>query len=184
MTKKRKFARTCGMLMIFMVLPMLVCSCGKKDEIDESRKYEVDGVIFENDLMSIAGVSTEEYVEVFKTQEITYTYFAEDFKNLKTANILSLGGTVISVTPGEEYLEELPCSVLSVFENGKETIVTDKLEEFFICQDADGNIAIYYETYHLYAEGEDGDTINKYVTLKAYKVEFECYTSEPKREII
>ncbi len=178
MNKKRKL-----ILMLCMLMSMLICSCGKKAEIDESKKYEVDGVIFENDLMSIVGVSTEEYVEVFQTQEITYTYFAEDFKNVKTANILSLGGAVISVTPGDEYLEKLPCSVLSVFENGKETIITDKLEEFFICQDAAGNIAVYYETYHLYAEGEDGNTINKYVTLKAYKVEFDCY-SEPETEII
>lgn len=180
MRNNRKFI----MLILFAALLSITCSCGEKNEIDESKKYEVDGVIFENDLMSIAGVSTEEYVEVFKTQKITYTYFAKDFKELKAANILSLGGTVISVTPGEEYLEELPCSVLSVFENGQETIITDKLEEFFICRDAAGNVAVYYETYHLYAESEDKDSINKYVTLKAYKVEFECYTSNTKVETI
>lgn len=167
--------------MLMLVMLLLNAGCAG-DKIDESTKYEVDGVIFENDLISITGVSTDEYVEVFKTQTILYTYFSTDYEELGAANILELGGATILVIPGENYLEELPSSVLAVFEDDAETIVTDKLEEFFICEDADGSRAIYYETYHVY----DDQGKKKYVTLKAYKIEFEHYlsASEPKIEAI
>lgn len=163
--------------MLLMILPNAGCA---EKEIDESTKREVDGIIFENDLMSITGVSTDEYVDGFKTKTVRYTYFSTDYQGCNPTNILSFGETVIIVTPGENYLEELPCSVLSVLEDGTETTITDKLEEFFICEDADGNIAIYYETYHMYAESEKKDIVEKYVTLKAYKIEFRNYTSASK----
>lgn len=178
MKNKRKLLAIGGLLVLAAILVIIACKVGNKDEIDESTKYEVDGVIFENDLMRITGVSTDEYLDVFRTKEITYTYFAKDFQELKATNILNIGGTVIGVTPGENYLDELACSVLSVVEDDKKTIITDKLEEFFVCQDEEGNMAVYYEIYHEYAEEVEKDTVKKYLTLKAYKIEFEYYMSD------
>lgn len=181
-----KLLKTCSLLMLMIILFCTGCASSEEHEVDESTKYEVDGVIFENDLMSITGVSADEYLEVFKTKEITYTYFAKDFSQFRATNILNLGGTFIAVIPGEYYLENLDCSVLKVIEDDQETIITDKLEEFFICQNEDGSMAVYYETYHLYDEKDEGNSIKMYVTLKAYKIEFTYYTpvSEPKVEII
>lgn len=177
----RKLLQICSMLMLLM---LLLCGCGgESTNIDSEKKNEVDGVIFENDLMSIAGVSTDEYLEVFKTQEITFKYFASDFAELKSPVVLNFGGSLLQVVPGDDYLDELPCSVLSVFEEDNETVITNNLEEFYICQDEQGNISIYYETYNLYAEEEEGNTIKKYLNLKAYKIEFTYYVTDLKPEM-
>lgn len=173
----RQLLRLCGM---FMLLTLLLCGCGG----GENKKNEVDGVIFENDLMSIAGVSTDEYLEVYETQEITFKYFASDFAELKSPVVLNFGGSFLQVVPGDDYLNELPCSVLSVFEDGEKTVISDNLEEFYICQDEQGNFAIYYETYNLYAEEEEGNTITKYLNFKAYKVEFTYYVTDLEPETI
>lgn len=186
MTTNWKFLKTCSLLMLLIILFCTGCANSEEHAVDESTKYEVDGVIFENDLMSITGVSTDEYLEVFRTKEITYTYFAKDFSELRATNILNLGGTFIGVIPGENYLEDLACSVLEVIEDDKETIITDKLEEFYICRDEAGSMAVYYETYHLYDEEDEGNSIKMYVTLKAYKIEFAYYVPnlEPDVETI
>ena len=182
MGNTRKLLKTCGMFMLVMLL--FTTGCAEKN--DEGTKYEVDGVIFDNDLISITGVSTDEYLEAFETQEVLYSCFATDMKVFNAANIIDLGGAAIQIAPGEDYLEELPCSNLLVIENHETTLVTDKLEEFFICEDENGNRTLYYEIYHLYDEKEEKETVTKYLTLKAYKIEFKYYLSisQPKIEVI
>lgn len=137
---------------VCLVLLLCLCACAGAENTDEvnEKRYEVDGVIFENDLMSIAGVTTDEYLEVYKTLDITFKYFAKDFAELRCASVINLGGTVLCVTPGGKYLDELDTSTLEVVNDGETTVITDQLEEFYICQDENGNIALYYETYNLY----------------------------------
>ena len=173
----RQLLKICSMLLLLIAF---LCGCGGSNAtaIENEKKYEVDGVVFENDLVRITGVSTDEYVDVFQTENISFTYFSKDFAGLDCASILNIGGSVLRVAPGETYLDELPCSTLSVFEDGTEQVITDMLEEFYICKDSQGNIKVYYEIYHLYAQEEKGNTTKMYLTLKAYKVEFEYYTND------
>ncbi len=51
--------------MFMLVMLLFTTGCAEKN--DEGTKYEVDGVIFDNDLISITGVSTDEYLEAFET---------------------------------------------------------------------------------------------------------------------
>lgn len=179
----RKLLKICSMIFALLMI-LLTSGCGSNAGPDTEKKYEVDGVIFENDLISIAGVSTDEYLEVYKTQTITFKYFSEDFSELDFVSVINLGGSVLRVTPGGTYLDELPSSTLEVIEDGESTVITDALEEFYICQDNNGNITMYYEIYNLYDEEEQGNTIKKYLNLKAYKVEFSHYVGEPELEMI
>ncbi len=170
---KPKLLRICS---VFLLCVMLLTSCGGSQGVDESTKREVDGVIFENDFMSIKGVPVDEYVDTFNTQEIVFTYIAKDITEELDAHIISIGdANAIVVIPGELYYDELPCAELSVYENDELNVITDILEEYYICIDANGRYVMYYETYHEYDEQEGLFQVKKYVTLKAYKIEFGQY---------
>lgn len=172
---QRRLLRICSM---FLLCIMLI-TCGGCNAADESTKREVDGVIFENDLISIKGVPVDEYVDVFNTQEIVLTYIAKDITEGLDAHIIPIGDTTaILVIPGKLYYDQLPCAELSIFEDDEATVITDILEEFYICVDADGKYVIYYETYHEYDEKEGWFQTTKYVTLKAYKIEFDQYVPD------
>ena len=170
---ERKLLRIGSMFLLCM---MLLTGCGGSEAVDESTKREVDGIIFENDYMSIKGVPVDEYIDTFNTQEIVFAYIAKDITEELDAHIISIGdANAIVVIPGELYYDELPCAELSVYENDELNVITDILEEYYICIDANGRYVMYYETYHEYDEQEGLFQVKKYVTLKAYKIEFGQY---------
>lgn len=170
---KRKLLKICS---IFLLCTMFLTGCGGSNAVDESTKREVDGVIFENDFISIKGVPVDEYVDTFNTQEIVFAYIAKDITEVLDAHIIRIGDTnAIVVIPGELYYDELPCAELSIYENDELNVITDILEEYYICVDSDGKYVMYYETYHEYDEQEGLFRVTKYVTLKAYKIEFNQY---------
>ena len=170
---ERKLLRIGSMFLLCM---MLLTGCGGSEAVDESTKREVDGIIFENDYMSIKGVPVDEYIDTFNTQELVFAYIAKDITERFDAHIIPLGDSnTIVIIPGELYYDELPCAELSIFEDEEVTVITDILEEYYICIDADGKYVMYYETYHEYDEQEGLFQVKKYVTLKAYKIEFGQY---------
>lgn len=161
-----------------VLLAMALSSCGKAET---EKTVEISDIIFENDAVKITAVSTDEYLEVFKSKEIKMAYFASD----KYPVILDLGGATLSIFQNDKKLYgEVEQSVLTVYEGGDETDVTDMLAEFYVAQNEDGTFVMYYEIYNEYDEKEEDTVIMKYLNLKAFKVEFKNYTKDLEGQFI
>lgn len=157
-------------IVILVLLSMILSSCGNTEKNVE---VEIGDIIFENDAVKITAVSTDEYLEVFKTEEIKLAYFASDGYPV----VLDLGGATLSILQNDEKLyNELERSVLTIYQDNDETDVTDMLAEFYIAKKGNGTIVMYYEIYNEYAESEEDTVIMKYLNLKAFQVEFKSYT--------
>lgn len=176
MLMKRGLRRNIAVIAFFL-LTMVLSGCGNAEP---ENTVEVGDIIFENDTVKITSVSTDEYLEVFKTKEIKLAYFASDGYPV----ILHLGGATLSILQNDEKLyDELERSILTVYENGDEKEITDMLEEFFIAKMSDGTFRVYYEVYNEYNQTEDGKTITKYLNLKAFRIEFKIYIEDLEEQL-
>ncbi len=165
------------LVLVLLVVVMFLAGCGSTEP---EYTVEIGDIIFENDTVKITAVDTDEYLEVFKTEEICLPYFASDGVPV----ILNLGGTTLNVIQSDDKLyDELYRSILTVYENGEEKEITNMLEEFFVARMADGTFMVYYEVYNEYAETGDEKTITKYLNLKAFKIEFKKYIEDLEEQL-
>lgn len=121
------------------------------------------------------------YLDAYDKGEVRYSYFSKD----GYPTILNFGGTAVSIVYEDKFMDQLPRSTMTVFNDQQEIQVTDMLEEFFICKTSDdGVIKVYYETYNFYDSAETEEKLNVYVNLKAYEITFKAYSSDELEEFL
>lgn len=158
-------------IVALVAIVIFICICGEKEKSEKA--------FFENDTVSIVSVSTDEYLEVFRTKDIKFAYFASDPYPVIA---LDLGGATITITKGDKLYGGLETAVLTVYEDNRKVIITNMLEEFYICSTEEG-YKVYYEIYNEYAEKVDSETLTKYINLKAYRIDFKKYLEDIEEQL-